>query len=169
MLKNLCTILLVLASFTGLQAQSDFHYYDIKMETPSEYAANDSMVYEAANDLLNLPAASIGTDPVALDKLLFVMKWMSGTPDYSFSITSPIVKATKKDEMLLGIYLASAIKFAMENKEDRANEELMSMGALKGFFEYVQNPSNGVKPNKYLKKLIKAKEDGTLMEFLKKK
>jgi len=84
----------------------------------------------------------------------FINKWMSGTPDYTFNIDASIAEIVGNNAHLLGVYLAYYSKYAIENKGNESDEDLMKR-AITSLFDYCKKPDNKVEMTDTLKKLIK--------------
>jgi len=74
------------------------------------------LVLESVNLLLKSPINENSNNLTNLKAIQFMMKWMEGTPDYQFNIDESMVKATKSNKSLLGVFLASMVKYCIENK-----------------------------------------------------
>lgn len=102
-----------------------------------------------------------------LNAMQFLMKWMEATPEYSFVIDESITKVSKSNSTLLAVYLAAMTKFVLENKDKAKDIQVVKYNSFLTLISYCQDAQKGVKMNKDLKKLIKAKEENQLNEYLK--
>ena len=151
-------------SFSFSQDLPDFDA--IRLEKAGDYnaKANDAAL-QAAEFLLSTPL-----DPDNLDRLKsmqYMITWMSGTPDYSFTLDEHATKFTKNNDDFLGLYLAAMTKFMLENKDDAADENKVKLNAMKLVIAYAKDKNNKVKVNGELKKAIEAEDKGKLAEYLK--
>lgn len=97
----------------------------------------------------------------------YVLKWMEGTPNYTFEIDATITKLNKKGTELIGLYLAATTKYCLENKENAKDRSLVKLNTYKILAEYCEKSENNIKASGELKKLIEANKNGKLEEYLK--
>ncbi|HMF70275.1 MAG TPA: hypothetical protein VK616_02310 [Flavitalea sp.] len=156
-------ILSVLANYSFSQIQTNFD--NIKLEQAADYRAADSIALGASTYLLSTPFAedNIGR----LKSLSFVIRWMTGTPDYSFTLDEVAGKIVKGNDNLLGLYMAAMTKYSLENKESSKDQKLVKLNALTSLLNYCEDVNNNVKMTKQLKKLSEAKAKGQLEQSLK--
>lgn len=165
-MKHLFLYLLLLITFNESFSQSLPKYDEIKLEAKEDFndAANDAAL-KAATYLLSTPMESKSID--RLKSLQYIIKWMSGSPDYSFTLDEQATKFTKSNEDLLGLYMAAMTKYVLENKSESNNQNKIKLNAVKMIIAYAMDTGNNVKINKELKKVIEADENGRLEEYLK--
>jgi len=92
----------------------------------------------------------------------FILKWMSGTPSYSFTMTEVDSKISKGNADIVGMYVAGMIRYALENKEKASDTRSMKLEAVRYLLDYSYIPSNNLRPTKQLKKLYEANQKGEL-------
>ncbi len=154
----------LLAQFSFAQTLPDFD--GIPLEKKEDFNATaDNAALQAANFLLNTPLEKNNLD--RLKSMQYVIKWMSGTPDFSFTLDAQATKFAKKNDDLLGLYMAAMTKFVLENKADSKDQNKIKLNAIKLIIAYAKEEKNKVKINGELKKLIEADEKGQLGEYLK--
>jgi hypothetical protein len=156
-------VLLLVVSTSFAQNLPDFDA--IKLETKADYKPADPYALQASNLLLTTPFDKNSLDRVKA--LRFIVRWMSGTPDYLFSLNDPIAKAT--NEELLGLYMACMTKYCLENPASAADEKAVNLNSIKMLISYCENPDNNIKMTSQLKKLSEADKKGTLEKELKNK
>jgi len=144
------------------QTLPSFEY--IKMEQVSDFKAAEPFALQTANYLLGTPYRK--DNPDRLKSLQFISKWMNGTPDYAFRVQEVAEKYFKGSIDLLGLYMAGAVKFALENKTGAKDAELLKLNAITHLLAYCEIPENNLRLNKQLKKLADAKAAGKLAEAL---
>jgi len=166
-MKNLLifTLCFVLTVNFGL-SQVLPKYDEIKLETKDDFneIANNSAL-QASNYLLSTPMDSKSID--RLRSLQFIIKWMTGSPDYSFTLDEQATKFAKGNDDLLGLYMAAMTKYVLENKAESKNQNTIKLNAVRIIIKYAKDINNKVKINKELKKVIEAEENGKLEEYLK--
>lgn len=129
----------------------------IKMKTRSDYQKEESQALSCANFILDNPIKN--NDIQRLYASRFILRWMSGTPDYTFTFGKEISKIAKPKNLdLMSIYVASMVKIALNNPEVKLPIDEMVKKAMKSFAKYCAKPENHVKLNRSLKKLIKEYE-----------
>lgn len=138
----------------------------IKLEKSEDYnaTANDAAL-QAANFIFSTPLEK--NDPGRLKSLQYIIKWMTGTPDYSFSLDEQATKFAKKNDDLLGLYMAAMTKYVLENKENSKDQNMVKLNAVKLIIAYAKDEKNKVKINTELKKAIEADDKGELSAYLK--
>jgi hypothetical protein len=85
------------------------------------------------------------------------MKWMEGTPDYTFEIGEKSMELTKGNSDLLGLYLAAMTKVVLENTDKDLNNETIYENAETLLVNYCSDKNNKMKPSKKIKKILKAR------------
>ena len=160
-MQKICILFLVfLVSFRSF-SQDLPDYDNIKLEQKEDYTPyTDSIALLASNYVLSLP---INTENLPrLKSLQYIIKWMTGTPKYTFSLGEPIGKITKKNSDLLSIYMAALTKYAIENRTKQPSEKETNLNSLKILLEYCKVASNNVKIKGELKSVMEAYEKGEL-------
>ncbi|MCU0336022.1 MAG: hypothetical protein MUF62_13450 [Chitinophagaceae bacterium] len=158
----LLALLLGLTTVT-VSAQSLPDFASIRLQVKEDYDDNaNQAALTAATYLLTKPLS----DPQRPAALAYVLRWMTGSPDYSFSLDAKAMRFTKSNDDLLGLYMAGMARFALENKDKAADAKAVNMGGLQHVANYASHAANGVKLNGELKKLIKASQDGKLAAYL---
>ena len=164
MKKLFLICLLGICITTSLSAQNLPQYDNIKLEAKEDYKRADSVVLQASNYLLTTPIDK--TNIGRLKSMQFLIKWMTGTPDYSFSLDENTVKYFVNDADLMGTYMAALSKSALQNKPGTDNKTL-TLSAVKILLVYMNNTNNNVTVTDPLKKLSEANDNGQLVSFLK--
>jgi hypothetical protein len=144
----------------------DFSFVsDMPLKTEFEYKEAETEAKKCAEYILDTP---FHREPDNFDKASsFLLRWMGGTPDYSFNIDGQATRLIGGNEILLSVYLAGMTKFAIENTGKAGDHETMKKFAVKSLLKYCENPANKIKPKGEIKKLIKAYRKGKLDEYLK--
>ena len=143
--------------FTDLQS--------LEFKSNDDYKKYEHRVLDCSNYVLSV--LSEDTDTNRILALQTIIKWMSGTPDYQFEIDESITSLIKKNESILGLYMASMTKFVLENKEKAAEKNEVKYNTYLILLDYCGNPTNNVKLTKELQKAIDKKNEGKLKEYLK--
>ena len=159
-------ILLVICffSFTSLFSQPSTNYESIILEKGPDYKAADSLALEASTFLFATPFEKNNIQ--RLRSLSFIIRWMSGTPDYSFTLDEVASKLMKGNDDFLGLYMAAMTKYSLENTASSKDQKLVKLNAITMLLNYCENANNNMKMTKQLKKLSEAKANGQLEQAL---
>jgi hypothetical protein len=69
----------------------------------------------------------------------FLLRWMNGTPDYSFSMNQTVCKIMESNISLLSIYIAFFAKYVIENKNRLKNENEICNDVISSLLDYCKN------------------------------
>lgn len=69
----------------------------------------------------------------------FLLRWMNGTPDYSFSMNQTVCKIMESNISLLSIYIAFLAKYMIENKNKLKNENEICNEVTSSLLEYCKD------------------------------
>ncbi len=158
--------LFILACITSLQVfcQDYSSLQSIQFNTKGDYKKHEAKIAECASYLLQVPLHD--KNPNRLYAMQLLLKWMTGTPDYTFHIDESIGKVIKKEEAMLGIYMASMTKFVLEHKDKSKDQNEIKLQAVKTLLNYCRNSSNKVELTKDIKRMIEADDNGQLQQYL---
>ncbi|WP_417601136.1 hypothetical protein [Owenweeksia hongkongensis] len=160
MKKTIGVLMLVLIAFTGYS--QDFEALpDMEFETKEDYKNHEAEVQECANYILNQNV--VDNELNRLTCTAFMMDWMEGTPDYTFSIGSEFMDYCKGQIALQNVYMASLVKVALDG-EPGADPQQISDNAREIFLDYCADENNKVKKNRAIKKALKAREEANNAE-----
>ncbi len=150
-------ILTLLFTFTFITfssfAQSAADIPSLTFKSEEDYRKYEGEVLKSADLVLNTPLNE--REKVRERAVRFILRWMEGTPDYSFALGEDFINLTKGNEDLPGVYLSALVKAALDN---RINGEAINAQGRELFLDYCANENNKVKPNKKVKKLLKARQ-----------
>ena len=162
MKKTFVAIALVFAScFVNAQQPSD--YESITLKVKEDYTPEvDKTALGAADYLLTTP---IEKDNVPrLKAAQFLIRWMTGSPTYTFTISEPANKISKGNDQMMITYLAAMSKYALENPKESKDDKKVKLNATKMVLDYCKKYD--IKMNGELKKLNQANEKGELEKYL---
>jgi hypothetical protein len=163
MKKIICPLLFVLISHASF-AQDLPDYDAIVLEKAADYPAADAAALSAATYLFSTPFRK--NDLARLKSLQFLIKWMTGTPDYSFTLDEVASKIIKGNDDLLGLYMAAMTKYSLENKPSSKDPKLVKLNSITILLNYCEYKDNNMGMTKQLKKLSEAKAKGELEKAL---
>lgn len=164
-IKNVIMAAALLLVANGVYAQDFSNLDNIQLKAGADYRNNDSVALNCANYLLNTPVDTF--DVSHRNTFTFLMRWITGTPDYTFRVDADIAVKAAPTPALMAVYMASIAKFALENKEQSKDADAVKYNSFLIFIQYCENPNNHVQQTKEIKNLIKAKNDNTLKAYLK--
>ena len=160
MKKSLLFTLICLISFCSF-SQSSFS--DIPLGEKEDYKAAEPDVIKAVNYLFNSKYDK--DDLERLYAIEFVMKWMGGTPDYTFELHDKLSKPFIGETDLVGLYMAAMAKYALQNKATTPPATTVGLNAVKMIIEYSNKPSNNLKQTSEMKKIASAMQKGSLEKY----
>ena len=144
----------------------DFSKYDNHAFTKKEdYKSFEPVIVEMSNYILSHKVEDGSANQKIALKVLII--WMSGTPDYQFSIDESFSPFMDKNKDLVGIFMASLANFALKHADQTSNAKQFKKGAYETFLDYCAKEEFGVKKFKELNKALTARNDGTLDTYLK--
>src|SRR4051812_29914371 len=105
----------LLFSFFLHAQQSD--YASIKLDTKEDFTADaNQAALQASTFLLS---TSLEGDAATRDQAAqFLIRWMSGTPAYTFQLDETAGKIAKVKEALMVTYLSAMVKYSLENPSE---------------------------------------------------
>lgn len=134
----------------NFEALSKYEFNEVE-----SYKTEQDKVLECANYLFNNPSNKDELN--RLTAIQYIMKWMEGTPAYTFEIGDKAMELTKGNSDLLGLYLAGMTKVVLENKGEALDSSRIHDKTESLLVSYCANSDNKMKPSKKIKKLIKNK------------
>ncbi|MBP8850321.1 MAG: hypothetical protein KBG80_07175 [Breznakibacter sp.] len=154
--------LFALALFSNAQDFSQLNSY--LLVDGADYGKAEPKVKECVNYILSVPIDDQSANRT--DALQFIIRWMVGTPDFSFGIGQSAANISKNDTNLMGLYMVCITKVGLEHREIAKDNGQMDYETIMTLLPYCEKESNNVKLNKELKKMIKQRNAGTLKEYL---
>lgn len=161
-MKKLLLATLAFVFCVASNAQSA--YTQIKLDAQKDYKSAEKDVLKAANYLF-----STKYDEDDLERLYateFVMKWMAGTPDYTFEINEKFSKAFAEDPELLNLYMSALAKLAIEKSDKAKDTRYLGLNAVKMVLDYTGKTTNNLRQTTELKKMSAALKKGELEKYL---
>ncbi len=149
MKASLIVLLFSVISLPSLMAQDYSGLEKIKFKPKEVSRTYENKALECANYLINTPDDN--DDIQRSYATLFLWNWMKATPDYGFDFENAIMKLIDRKSTLGGVYLATLVKYCLENKEKAKNPANLNLGSAEIFLNYCKNPGNTVKITKKIK------------------
>lgn len=164
MRKALLILFLVITTAAASVAQDLPAIEGIKFEGSEIFKVHEPLVLQTADYLLTTPVV-----PNSLDRLKavqFLIKWMEGTPDHTFTLGDYPVKYFSYNVDLMSVYMAALCKVELEKKPAETNSLILD--ATRIFLKYINEPTYyKSKLSKDVKKLSAANDKGELKAFLR--
>jgi hypothetical protein len=157
-------LLLTLFIYT-LPLQSNAQEFEVPnylLRVKEDYAKYEKDVVAAAKWLLEKPVDEQTFKRKEVSA--FVVEWVDGSPTVNCEITPIILEFEKKNDGMLVMYMAATAQYVLENNYTKAlrPKHLFAIETLITFY----NKNKRIKKDKKMEKLIKAKEDGKLNEWM---
>jgi hypothetical protein len=135
----------------------------VLLNTPNDYRKAEPIVTLAADYVYSSP---ISKDDVSRSNAIsFIRRWMQGTPDFSFPFDETISKISKSDGEIVPMYMTCLVRYAIQKGKGTDRDEI-KYNAYVQLAEYCENPVNNYKIRGEVKKMIDAKNQGKLKEYL---
>ncbi len=158
-------LLFLFLSFNAFSQKSSQYDY-IPLTTAKEYRKAEPQVILAADYVYSSPIDKDNLNRGEATK--FVMKWMGGTSDYSFAPDKTVSKITNGNNELYGLYFVCLAKYALEKGKGTDREEL-KLNAYILLATYCENPVNKCVIKGEIKKLIEAKNQNSIKQYIESK
>jgi len=163
MKKILFICLLSIGVTARLSAQNLPHFEQVKLQKRKDFKLADSVVLQTSNYLLSIP---INQDSIQrLRSAHFLMKWMDGTDDYTFTLDENSTQYFISDINLMAVYVAALSKTALQHKPGYDSKKI-TLSAIKLLLDYASNSNNNVHHTSGLDELYDADRKGHLESFL---
>ena len=95
-----------------------------------------------------------------------VKRWMAKTPNYIYHVDKNVAKILDKKGDVLAVFITAMTKFSIENPEQGNDQKAVALFAWNTVLDYAANKANNIQLTGELKKMIKAKNNGTLEKQL---
>lgn len=161
-MKNIVVILPLLFFFQTF-SQTQSHYDNVLLNKPADYKKAEPIVILAADYVYSSPISK--DDVNRTNAISFIRKWMLGTPDFSFTFDETIAKVSKSDVEMAPLYMTCLVMYALQKGKGTDREEIRYNAYIK-LVEYCENPANNYKARGEVKKMVDAKNQGRLKEYI---
>lgn len=129
---------------------------------PSDYAKYETDVLNCCNYLLTADPSF--NHPKHEECSLFLVRWLSGSPQVRVALSSDLVDANNGDLMVA--YLAAWTRHSIQNKED--GELVCANVAVEEMLRYYENFKSSIGKSKKTEKLLKQQRKGNLASVVAK-
>ena len=136
----------------------------LKLNNEIESRLMESQILICADYILSTPVNTADKNRTyAIDA---VKRWMSATPDYTYRVEKNVSPILDKEGQVMSVFITAMVKFSIENPSKGNDKQAVSWYAWNTVLDYASNPANTIKMTGDLKKMIKAKKEGTLAKQL---
>jgi hypothetical protein len=156
-------LLLITLTIFAIVSFAQSAYSDVKLDAKTDYQLAETSVLKATTYLFT---SKYDTDDLErLYAIEFIMKWMQGTPDFSFEIDEKFTKPFLHETDLLGLYMGAIAKFALEHRDQAKDAAKLNLIEVKMVIDYSNKASNNLKQTGELKKMATALKKGELEKY----
>lgn len=155
-MKKIIFIALLALTSTMSFGQNFSELAKTEFKSKESYKPAESQVLTCANYLFSNPANQAELN--RLNAIQYIIKWMSGTPDYTFDLGEKAMKLTDGNSDLLGLYMAAMSKVVLDNNTQKLSSDEIYSQSEKIMVKYCAIADNNVKTSKKIKQLIKEME-----------
>ncbi|MEP3210175.1 MAG: hypothetical protein ABJN95_13330 [Maribacter sp.] len=156
MKKIILVITVLLVSHVSIaQNFNELEHYEFN--SVESYKTEQANVLLCANYLFNNPTNT--SELNRLTSIQYIIKWMTGTPDYTFEIGEKALELTKGNDDLLGLYMAAMSKVVLENTERQLSNDEIYNQSEEVLVNYCSNADNKMKPSRKIKKILKSRKE----------
>src|SRR5690349_5019108 len=127
-MKTMIAFFLLLAIPFVSQGQDFSSLKSLEFKSKEDYKQHESTILEMSSYVLSVPIDNANTN--RLIALQTIIKWMSGTPDYQFGIDAAVEPLMKKNDEIIGLYMAAMTKYSLSNKEMAADQNAVKLGSF---------------------------------------
>ncbi|MBL7697493.1 MAG: hypothetical protein JNK79_05025 [Chitinophagaceae bacterium] len=147
---KIVSLIAALICFQFTYSQTLPNFEEVSLKQASDYKPAEVTVLTAANYILSTPVKEDDLDRKMA--FAFILRWMTGTPDYSFEVDETAAKISKGNNEMIGLYMAAMAKYGIENPANAKDKQLVRDNALEMVIDYCKKPENNIKMTKGLKK-----------------
>ena len=162
-MKKVILFFLLTLSLSYSYAQELPNLKNIKLNKNSHYKDTEPIVLKVVNYLFETPIDK--KNKARTDAGQFLIKWMNGTPEYTFYLEEKETNYFDTDSDLMLMYMAGLTKFTLENKSVKDQKALV-LGTMTVTLPYLNNQENKKSWSKDLWQLNEANQKGKLEQFL---
>ena len=162
-MKKVLLFFLLFTSISFSYSQELPDIKSIKLNKKSHFKDNEPTILKVVNYLFETPIDKKNRDRA--DAGQFLIKWMNGTPEYTFYLEEKETNYFDTDADLMLMYMAGLTKFTLENKAIKNQKELV-LGTMKLILPYLNNQDDKKSWSKDLWQLNEANKKDKLEQFL---
>lgn len=136
---------------------------NLKLNKTAQFKGTETLVFKVTNYLFQTPIDKKNKSRAEAGQ--FLLKWMNGTPDYTFYLEEKETNFFNTDSDLILMYMASLTKFTLDNPTIKDQKKLI-LGTMATVLTYLNRQENKTSWSKELWQLNDANQKGKLQEYL---
>ena len=143
-MRKITLLLATLVFVLVVQSQTLPDVSSIKLDNKEDFNANaNDAAFKVCVYLLTTPIAKDNSDRLNAEK--YLMRWMKGSPDYSFTLDEDAAELAQTNDDLFIVFMAAMTKYVLENPNEANDVKKVKQNGMKTLLEYAKNPKNNVK------------------------
>ncbi|TCC88199.1 hypothetical protein EZ428_20980 [Pedobacter frigiditerrae] len=139
------------------------HLKNIKLNKKSHFKGTETLVFKVTDYLFQTPIDKKNKSRTEAGQ--FLLKWMNGTPYYTFYLEEKETNFFNTDSDLMLMYMAGLTKFTLDNPSIKDQKTLI-LGTMGIVLPYLNKQENKTNWSKELWQLNDANQKGKLQEYL---
>ncbi len=136
---------------------------NVKLNRKAHFKGTESLILKVTDYLFKTPIDKKNGDRTEAGH--FLLKWMNGTPEYTFYLEENETNYFNTDSDLMLMYMAGLTKFTLENPSVKDQKNLI-LGTMKIVLPYLNQQEDKKSWSKELWQLNEANQKGKLEEYL---
>ena len=163
-MKRLLILLLFLIGTSDCFSQELPPLKNLKLNKKSHFKGTENIVLKVTDYLFQTPIDKRNNSRTEAGR--FLVKWVNGTPDFTFYLEETETNFFNTDADLMLMYMAALTKYTLENPTIK-DQKLLIVGAMNLALPYLNQQENKKPWSAELWQLNEAQQQGKLKEFLK--
>lgn len=135
----------------------------VKLKKRSNYKGTEQLVLKVTDYLFATPIDKKNTSRTEAGQ--FLIKWMNGTPEYTFLLEEKETNFFNTDSDLMLMYMAGLTKYTLENPTVK-DQKVLVLGTMQLILPYLDKQNSKKSWSALLWQLNEANQKGKLEEFL---
>jgi hypothetical protein len=163
--KFFISAILLVGCLMVSKAQDYSMLKDIKLKEKEDFVKAEDKILECTKYILTTPIDNENTN--RNNALQFMLRWMDGTPDYTFNLDETVGKLAQSSDALLGVYMACMCRYVLENKDKAKDDKDVKYNSVLLLIDYAKDSNNKVDISGEMENLIRANDEHRLKEYIK--
>lgn len=163
MKKTILFFLLCALGISSSYSQDFPNLKHVKLNKKSSYKGTETIVLKVTDYLFATPIDKKNASRTEAGQ--FLIKWMNGTPDYTFLLEDKEVDFFNTDSDLMLVYMAGFTKYTLENPTIKDQKALI-LGTMQLILPYLDKQNSKKSWSTKLWQLNEANQKGELEEYL---
>ncbi len=163
MKKAVLFFLLLIIGLHYSHAQELPNLKHVKLNKRAHYKGTETIVLKVTQYLFATPINK--KNPSRTEAGQFLIKWMNGTPDYTFFLEDKETEFFNTDSDLMLMYMAGLTQYTLENPGIK-DQKILILGTMQLVLPYLDQQTNKKSWSAKLWQLNDAHQKGKLEEYL---